>query len=69
MSDENKYSENDVNENLKEYKKSDIDESFIIFKDDLADNNNDNKNDNLIIVSLFEIFLNNNTIRELRKKY
>jgi hypothetical protein len=69
LSDEDKYSENDANENLKEYEKSDIDESFIIFESDLADNNNDNENDNLVIVFLSEMFLNNNTVRELRKKY
>jgi hypothetical protein len=69
LSDEDRYSENNANENLKEYEKSDIDESFIIFENDLADNDNDNKNDNLIIVSFFEISLDNNTMREFRKKY
>jgi hypothetical protein len=67
--DEDKYSENNINEDLKEYERNDIDESFIIFENDLADNDNDNKNDNLIIVFLFEMFLDNNTVREFRKKY
>jgi hypothetical protein len=53
LSDKNKYSENDADENLEEYERNDIDESFIIFKDDFADNDNDNKNNNLIIVSFF----------------
>jgi hypothetical protein len=69
LSDENKYSENDADEDLKKYERNDIDEFFIIFEGDLANNDNDNENDNLIIVSLFEMFLNNNTIRKLRKKY
>jgi hypothetical protein len=69
LSHENKYFENNVDEDLEKYERSDIDGFFIIFKNDLADNNNDNKNDNLIIVSFIEIFLNNNTMRELRKKY
>jgi hypothetical protein len=69
LSDENRYSENNADEDLKKYEKNDIDESFIIFKSDLADNNNNNKNDNLIIVPLSKISLNNNTVRELRKKY
>jgi hypothetical protein len=69
LSDENKYSENDANENLEEYERNNIDKSFIIFENDFADNDDDNKYDNLIIVSLSEIFLNNNTVRELRKKY
>jgi hypothetical protein len=69
LSDENKYSENDADEDLEEYKRNDIDEFFIIFENDLADNNNNNKNDNLAIVPFSEIFLDNNTVRELRKKY
>jgi hypothetical protein len=69
LSDENKYSENNVNEDLKKYERNDIDGFFIIFEDDLADNDNDNENDNLIIIFLFKISLNNNTVREFRKKY
>jgi hypothetical protein len=69
LSDENRYSENNINEDLKEYERNNINEFFIIFKSDFADNNDDNKNNNLIIVSLFKISLNNNTVRELRKKY
>jgi hypothetical protein len=69
VSDEDKYSENNVDEDLEEYERNDIDEFFIIFKNDFADNDNDNKNDNLIIVFLFAIFLDNKTVRELRKKY
>jgi hypothetical protein len=69
VSDENKYSENNADENLKKSEKNDIDEFFFIFENDFANNDNDNKNDNLIIVSLFKISLNNNTIRELRKKH
>jgi hypothetical protein len=69
LSDENKYSENNIDEDLKKYEKNDINGSFIIFEDDLADNNNNNENNNLIIVSFSRIFLNNNTVRKLRKKY
>jgi hypothetical protein len=54
---------------LKEYEKNDTDESFIIFENDLADNDDDNEDDNLIIVPFSEISLNNNTVRELRKKH
>jgi hypothetical protein len=69
LSDEDRYSENDADENLKEYERNDIDGSFIIFEGDLADNDDDNEDDNLIIVFFSEIFLDNNTVRELRKKY
>jgi hypothetical protein len=69
VSDENRYSENNVDEDLKEYEKNDINGFFIIFESDFADNNNDNENDNLIIVFFLKIFLNNITMRELRKKY
>jgi hypothetical protein len=69
LSDENRYSENDANEDLEKYEKSDIDEFFIISENDFADNDNNNKNDNLIIVPFSEIFLDNNTVREFRKKY
>jgi hypothetical protein len=67
--DENRYFENDINEDLEEYEESDIDGFFIIFKVDFADNDNDNENYNLIIIFFSEVFLNNNTVRELRKKY
>jgi hypothetical protein len=69
VSDENRYSENNVDEDLKEYEKNDNNGFFIIFESDFADNNNDNENDNLIIVFFLKIFLNNITMRELRKKY
>jgi hypothetical protein len=69
VSDENKYSENNVDENLEKYKRNDTDEFFIISESDFADNNNNNENDNLAIVPLFKISLNNNTVREFRKKY
>jgi hypothetical protein len=64
LSDKNRYSENDINENLEEYERNNIDGFFIIFESDFADNDNNNENDNLIIVSFSEIFLDNNTVRE-----
>jgi hypothetical protein len=69
VSDENKYSENNVDENLEKYKRNDTDEFFIISESDFADNNNNNENDNFAIVPLFKISLHDNTVREFRKKY